>query len=116
MIDTLIYCNDLEALKVQLKTDSRYDAESDTYNSGCTLTPIKHSENNTSLSYTRGFSLDLSVYTMLEDLGDYDVMFTTPESEAKYRSVYPYLTPIEYVDEEGVTQSYMRPQKIGAFA
>jgi len=113
-VDNIIYCNDLEALKVQLKTDGKYDEETGTYTSDCSITPIKYA-GNTTLSYTRGFSLDLSVYTMLENLGTYDEIWADADKDAKYKSVYPYDVPVEYIDEDGVTQSHMLPKKIGNF-
>lgn len=54
--------------------------------------------------------------TTIESLGTYEEMFADEEAHNRYKSVYPYHIPIEYVDEEGVTQSYMRPKKIGEFA
>ena len=116
-MDKIIYCSDLVALKAQLKADGYYDEESGSYTVNYTLTPLKYN-GNTSLSYVRGFSLDLSVYTMLEDLGDYESILL-PENSGKlekYKSVYPYDTPIEYIDEDGITQTYLPPFKIGEFA
>ncbi len=115
MKDAIIYCSDLEQLKVQLKADGKYDEETGTYTSDCSITPIKY-EGNTTLSYTRDFNLDLDVYTMLQNLGNYDEMEADEVSRGLYLSVYDYETPVEYIDEEGVTQSYMLPKKIGTFA
>ena len=113
-MDTLIYCSDLTALKTQLKADGYYDEETKTYTVNHTITPLQYN-GNTSLSYCRGFALDLDVYTMLEDLGDYDVMFADADKLAKYKSVYDYTIPVEYTDEEGNVQTYMLPERIGSF-
>ena len=115
MSDTLIYCSDLTALKTQLKADGYYDEESGSYTVNHTITPLKYN-GNTSLSYCRGFALDLDVYTMLEDLGDYDVMFADVNKHNLYKSVYPYDVPIEYLDENNLIQLYNLPKKIGSFA
>jgi len=55
---------------------------------------------------------------MLEDLGDYESILLPENSDKldKYKSVYPYDTPIEYIDEDGNTQTYLPPFKIGEFA
>ena len=118
-MDKIIYCNDLEALKTKLKADGYYDEESDSYTTNQTLTPIvKKTVNNItlSLSYVRGFCLDLAEYTMLEDLGSYDDILADTAKLDKYKSVYDYETPIQYTDENGDTQTYTRPFKIGVFA
>ena len=117
MEDKIIYCSDLAALKEQLKADGYYDEELGTYTVNHSLTPVVKN-GNTSLSYVRGFVLDLNEYTMLEDLGDYESIVLPENSDklAKYKSVYDYETPIEFTDEEGVTHTYIRPFKIGEFA
>ena len=116
-MDKIIYCNDLIALKAQLKSDGFYDEESGLYTTDYALTPIKKN-GNTSLSLVRGLSLDLNVYTMLEDLGDYKSIIkkTNKAKLDKYKSVYPYDVPVKYVDENGDTQTYTLPFKIGEFA
>ncbi len=115
--DKLIYCSDLLALKKQLKADGYYDEESGTYTVNQTLTPLKYKD-NTSLSYVRGFSLDLSVYIMLEDLGSYESILLDDNSDKLdlYKGIYPFDTPIEYKDDNGDTQTYLPPFKIGSFA
>ena len=117
MEDKIIYCNDLQALKGKLKEDGYYDEESGTYTLNHTLTPLQYKD-NTSLSYCRGFSLDLDEYTMLEDLGTYESILLDGNSDKldKYKSVYDYEKVIEYTDDEGNTQSYTKPFKIGEFA
>ena len=116
MEDKIIYCSDLIALKDQLKADGYYDEESGTYTVNYTLTPLKYN-GNTSLSYVRGFALDLDVYTMLEDLGTYESILLDENSSKldKYKSVYDYETPISFIDENGETQTYANPFKIGDF-
>ena len=114
-MDTLIYCSDLTALKKQLKADGYYDEESGSYTVNNTLTPLQYGD-NTSLSYVRNNVLDMSKYPMLEDLGSYEQMESNPDARAKYLSVYDYETPISYIDEDGNTQEYYKPKKIGSFA
>ena len=109
---SVIYCNDLTALKDKLVADGYYDEESGNYILEHTLTPLKYN-GNTSLSYCNKLSLDLSEYTMLEDLGDYDEMFNDEVAHSKYKSVYPYDIPLYYTDDEGVSVEYYRPRKIG---
>lgn len=58
----------------------------------------------------------LKSLSTLEVLGTYDDIFSSSSLDTKYQLVYPYSTPITFVDEEGNTQSYYRPQKIGEFA
>ena len=113
-MDKLIYCNDLEQLKTKLTENGYYDEESNSFTVNNTLTPLKY-EGNTSLSYVRNCVLDLEVFTMLEDLGDYDEMFANEDSHSKYKSVYPYDVPVVYTDEDGTEKEYMRPEKIGVF-
>jgi len=116
MNDKIIYCSDLTALKKQLVADGYYDKESGTYTVNYTLTPLQYN-GNTSLSYVRNFSLDLSVYTMLEDLGTYEsiILASNDSKLTKYKSVYDYTTPVKYTDENGNTQTYTKPFKIGDF-
>ena len=114
-MDALLYCSDLAALKEQLKADGYYDEESQTYSVNNTLTPLKYN-GNTSLSYVRNNTLDMTKYTMLEDLGDYDEMEADKDKRAKYLSVYNYETPIKYIDEDGTEKKYYLPKKLGVFA
>ena len=115
MVDNLIYCNDLEALKAKLKADGHYNEETNTYTTNGTLTPLKYNR-NTSLSYVRNFKLDLNEYTMLENLGTYKEMESNTEKRAKYLSVHDYETPLYYTDEDGNQVEYFLPKKIGLFA
>lgn len=115
MKDEIIYCNDLEALKAKLVADGYYNEGSKTFTVNHSFTPIV-TTNNESLSYVRDNMLDLSEYTMLESLGDYSELEANLDSLAKYKAVYTYDVPIEYLDENGTTQTYIRPFKIGEFA
>jgi len=115
MIDKIIYCNDLEALKTKLKEDGYYSEESSSYNLPHTITPIKYKD-NTSLSLVRDCCLDLSVYTMLEDLGTYDDVFSDDAKCDKYKSVWDFEEDLIGKNEDGSEYIYHRPKKIGAFA
>ena len=115
----IILCSDLEAFKVALTENGHYDAENDTFTVNPNLTPIVHTIVGTvvkSLSYVRNNELDLTLYPMIESLGDYNAMFADATALAKYKEVYPYDTPIEYADEDGTVRTYTRPEKIGVFA
>lgn len=114
-MDKLIYCNDLDALKEKLKKDGYYDEELKRYIVPYFPLPIRKN-GNTSLTLAKKFTLDLDEYQMLEDLGTYEDMLADDAKHAKYKSVYPYDVPIEYTDENGDKQTYMRPFKIGEFA
>jgi len=116
MNDRIIYCSDLIALKNQLKKDGFYDVNSKTYTVNHTITPLQY-KGNESLSYVRDFNLDLNVYTMLEDLGNYNTIVQVGNEAklAKYQSVYDYLTPVTYTDLEGNKQTYNKPFEIGNF-
>ena len=117
MQDKIIYCSDLKALKEQLKADGHYVEETDSYSVNHTLTPIVKKD-NTSLSYVRGFALDLDTYIMLEDLGDYETILLPENVDklAKYKSLWDYEEEIITVDEDGNEYTYKRPFKIGSFA
>jgi hypothetical protein len=52
----------------------------------------------------------------MQSLGTYDELFANDEALALYKSVYPYDVPVSYVDMDGTTKEYFRPQKIGEFA
>ena len=61
-------------------------------------------------------NLDLELFPSLQSLGDYEEMFADTVKHDLYKSVYSYHIPVEYVDEDGKTQSYKLPTKIGVFA
>lgn len=111
-MDKISFCGDLEAFKQELKDKGYFDSESGNYTHGMTLTPIIVN-GNSSLSLVRG---DIVAFDNIEILGTYDEIFADTALDAKYKSVYPYDVAIEFTDEAGVVQSYMRPQKIGEFA
>ncbi len=81
-------------------------------------TPLVKNENGSlALSaLTDGELAFINSMTTIKSLGTYEDLFANPESLATYKSVYPYDVPIEYVDDEGKTRTYMRPEKIGVFA
>lgn len=118
-MNTLIYCNDLEAFKTKLQADGYYDEESDTYPLKHTRTPVKKKEINGtihSLSYVMDCVLNIDDYAMLTDLGNYEEMFADTARHDLYKSVYPYDVPVTYIDENDEEQSYTLPTKIGVFA
>jgi hypothetical protein len=81
-------------------------------------TPVVKNENG-SLAMSILTNEDLAfVKTMksIQVLGTYDELFANEEALAIYKSVYPYDVPISYVDMDGNTKEYFRPQKIGEFA
>ena len=73
-------------------------------------TPFKV-DGNRAISLVRG-----EIPKGIEVMGTYSEIFSDPVLDAKYQSVYPYKDKIEYVDEEGNTQGYYLPKKIGEFA
>ena len=81
-------------------------------------TPIVKSENGTlAMSIlTNDELVFISSMATIKNLGTYDELFANEEAHALYKSVYPYDVPLSYVDEEGNTIEYFRPQKIGEFA
>jgi hypothetical protein len=54
--------------------------------------------------------------TTIKSLGTYEELFANEEAHSLYKSVYPYDVALSYVDEDGTTKEYFRPQKIGEFA
>lgn len=112
MTDKITYCADLIALKQELKDKGYFDEEDGTYTHGMTLTPIVFKD-NCSLSLVRG---DVVSLDNLEILGTYDEIFADAAKHTKYKSVYPYDTPVEFTDENGELQTYMRPKILGVFA
>ena len=114
MKDEIFYCSDIEQLKQELKDNDLVDAEGNCTH-GNTLTPIKYNGFAT-LSLVRDNKLDLTLFPSLTNLGTYDEMFADNTAHDLYKSVYDYETPIVYIDEYGVEQSYSLPIKIGSFA
>jgi len=114
MIDKVFYCSDIEQLKKELIDNEMVD-EDGNYTHGNTLTPIKNNGVKT-LSLVRDNKLDLAKFSSLTNLGTYEEMFADDVSHGLYKSVYAYDVPITYIDDNGVEQSYMMPQKIGVFA
>ena len=112
----IIYCSNLEQLKQELSDNNYYDEGSNNFTHGNMLTPIKKNDSGASLAYVMDNKLDLELFPSLQSLGDYDEMFADDTKHDLYKSVYPYHIPVEYVDEDGKTQSYDLPNKIGVFA
>jgi hypothetical protein len=52
----------------------------------------------------------------IQSLGTYEELFANEGALTMYKSVYPYDVPVSYVDIDGTTKEYFRPQKIGEFA
>ena len=114
----VIYCSDLEALKVQLDADGHYEKDSNSYTLKHTLTRIKKKEIGGvvhSLCYVGNCVLNLDDYPMLQSLGDYEEMFADETAHNIYKSVYDYETPEVYTDEEGIEHTRTLPTKIGEF-
>jgi hypothetical protein len=115
----ITYCKDTKAFMDELP-DSYKARDVDGSIIGWTIqtTPVVKNENG---------SLALSILTdeelafvnsmkSIQSLGTYDELFANEEALAIYKSVYPYDEPISYVDIDGNTKQYFRPQKIGEFA
>lgn len=118
MKDEIIYCENIVQLREELVENGYSETDEDgntVYTHGNTLTPII-SNGAKSLALVRNNKLDLALFPSLTTLGTYEELFSNADSLALYKSVYPYDVPIEYTDEDGVVQSYLRPQKIGEFA
>lgn len=113
-MDKLIYCNNLEALKLMLTEDWYFEEESGAFNVPHSITPIKHNLTGQSLSLVRNNVLDLDKYTMLEDLWTYEEMFANEAAHTKYKSVYDY-TPYDSVDENWETITVTPSKYIGEF-
>lgn len=114
MKDEVFYCSNIEQLKAELVANEMVD-EDGNYTHGNTLTPIVYNGVKT-LSLVRDNKLDLALFPSLTNLGSYEELFADETAHGLYKSVYPYDVPIEYIDEDGQPQSYLRPQKIGEFA
>ena len=114
MNNRIIYCSDVTALKNKLVEDGYFDEEAQSFQTGCTLTPIKH-KNGKSLSVARHLKLDLKEYTMLEDFGTYDELFSNPTNLAKYKEVWDYEKEHISTNMDGTTSVYKKPKKIGRF-
>ncbi len=115
-MNEIIYCSDIKQLKQELVTNGYWDEESQEFTHGNEFTPIKKNALGASLSYVMNNKLDLELFPSLQSLGDYEEMFANTAKHDLYKSVYPYDIPVEYEDEDGKTQSYNLPTKIGVFA
>jgi hypothetical protein len=115
----ITYCKDTKAFMDELP-ESYKVKDTDGTVVGWTIqtTPVVKNENG---------SLAMSILTddelafigtlkSIKSLGTYDELFANDEALAIYKSVYPYDVPVSYVDMDGNTKEYYRPQKIGEFA
>ena len=116
MKDEIIYCSNIEQLKLELINNGFYDEESNSFTHGNNLTPIKRNVSGASLSLVRDNKLNLDDFPSLTNLGTYDEVFADIAKDDLYKSVYPYDIPISYVDEDGVIQTRYLPKYIGVFA
>lgn len=81
-------------------------------------TPVVKNENGSlAMSILSDSELEfINSMTTIKSLGTFDELFANEEAHAIYKSVYPYDVAVSYVDEEGNTVEYYKPQKIGEFA
>ncbi|HEX5331002.1 hypothetical protein [Sulfuricurvum sp.] len=81
-------------------------------------TPIVKNENGSlAMSILTNEELAfIDAMTTIESLGTYEELFADDAKHAIYKSIYLYDVPLGYVDEDGNTVEYFRPQKIGEFA
>ena len=102
--DQIMFTKEWTKVKAELEKDEGYFE--------LTHTPFMHT-GEFAVSLIRG---SVPTDPLVEMLGDYSEVFSDPVKDAKYKSAYPYDVPIDYVDEEGKPQQYMRPKRIGEFA
>jgi hypothetical protein len=115
----ITYCKDTAAFMDELP-DSYKTKDMDGVITGWTIqtTPIIKNDNGSlAMSILSDAELAfMDTMKSIQSLGTYDELFANESSHTLYKSVYPYDVPISYVDIDGTTQEYFRPQKIGAFA
>jgi hypothetical protein len=115
----ITYCKDTKAFTEELP--DKYKIKDENGNViGWTIqtTPVVKNENG-SLAMSILTDDELAfIKTMksIQSLGTYEELFSNEEALTIYKSVYPYDEPISYVDVNGDTKQYFRPQKIGEFA
>lgn len=115
----ITYCKDTKAFMDELP-DSYKAKDMDGVVTGWTIqtSPVVKNENGSlAMSILTDEELEF-VKTMksIQSLGTYDELFANDEALTIYKSVYPYDIPVSYVDMDGTTKEYFRPQKIGEFA
>lgn len=108
--DTVIYCSNIEQLKEELTTQGYFDEESQDFIEINTITPRVKNGVET-LALVRDNKLDLALFPSLTELGTYEEVFADNAKHDTYKRVYPYDVPVTYVDEDGTTQEYYRPQR-----
>lgn len=108
MIDVITHCQNTAELRDELDALGFETIP-------VTKTPSQRSDNET-LALCRVDSLDdLAQFECLTVLGTYDEVLNDPEKRAIYERIYP-TTPVEWIDEDGQTQTYTPPEKFGVFA
>jgi len=118
----ITYCADTKAFMKELESiaPSYLSKDEDGVIVGWTIqtTPIIKSDNGSlAMSILSDEELlFLGTMTTIKSLGTYEELFANEASHSLYKSVYPYDVALSYVDEDGVTIEYFRPQKIGEFA
>lgn len=118
----IVYTTSMEAFLLELEAfyPTYVDVNEVTGDKKCIIetTPIVSSDNgNLALSLLTDDELALiEPMTTIKSLGTYEELFANEENHAIYKSVYPYETIVEYIDEEGETQYRANPQKIGEFS
>jgi hypothetical protein len=115
----ITYCKDTKAFMDELP-DSYKIKDMDGVVTGWSIqtTPVIKNENG-SLAMSILTDEELAfIGTMksIRSLGTHEELFANDEALALYKSVYPYDVPLSYVDMDGTTKQYFRPQKIGEFA
>jgi hypothetical protein len=115
----ITYCKDTKVFMDELPESYKVkDADGNVIGWAIQTTPVIKNENG-SLALSILTDNDLAfIKTMksIQSLGTYDELFADKEALAIYKSVYPYDVPVSYVDMDGTTKEYFRPQKIGEFA
>ena len=113
--DTVAFINELESI-----APSYVITDEETGNKSWTIqhTPIVKNENGSlAMSILSDSELELiNSMTTIQSLGTYEELFADEAKHGIYKSVYPYDIALSYVDEDGNTVEYFRPQKIGEFA
>jgi hypothetical protein len=113
------YCKDIKAFMDELP-DSYKAKDTKGIIIGCTIqtTPVVKNDNGSlALSVLSDDQLAfVGTMNSIQSLGTYEELFANEEAHTLYKSVYPYDIPASYIDIDGTTKEYFRPQKIGEFA
>ena len=115
----ITYCKDTTAFMDELP-DSYKVKDMDGVVTGWTIqtTPvIKNDKGSLAMSILSDDELAfIGTMKSIQSLGTFEELFANEASLALYKSVYPYDVALSYVNEEGNTVEYFRPEKIGEFA